>query len=494
MFRVGAYGRVSTNRREQDTSLENQISMFDSYIASQKWELTDLYIDRKSGTKAKRPELLRLIEDINLKKIDVILVKDLSRLARNGELSYKIANLAREKGVHIISLDGMVNTLENNAEMFGLLAWMYQKESESLSQRIKSIKQLGAKQGKYQGSTPPYGYRLQSGKLIIRDENTTNIVKRIFQEYIEGKGPDTIAKYLTLEAVPTPAQVANRKNAGVEWAGSTIRTILTNPHYSGNLVQGRTATVSVVSTKRKDIPKEEQIEVGDTHNEIISEATFKTVQRLMKQREMNHTAPQLNLFTNVVFCADCGKGMWNRAGRKGYICGTSGRYGVSKCPSHFVKEKTLIDTIKDDFEKFLQYLNLDILSKQFQGKVEKALNKSNRDLEKIEGKIQVLLNRKIVYAQMIADGDMDMETFKITNNANGMEIEKLRVQKEFLQENVSKDEVNLFSIKDDFMLYLYSPKVLPEVIHRFISRIEIEEDGTPRIYYNFKEPMNVAAS
>ena len=85
--------------------------MFNQFVNSKGWELAELYIDRKTGTKGRRPELLRLLEDIKSKRIDVVIVKDLSRLARNGELSYKIANLSKEKGVHIISLDGMVNTM-----------------------------------------------------------------------------------------------------------------------------------------------------------------------------------------------------------------------------------------------------------------------------------------------------------------------------------------------------------------------------------------------
>ncbi|MBK5458929.1 recombinase family protein [Peribacillus sp. TH27] len=165
MYRVGVYARVSTGREEQDTSLVNQKLMFEKYIQDKGWTFEKYYQDRKTGIKAKRPELIKLLIDIEQKNIDIVLVKDLSRLARNGELSYTIANLAKAKGVHIISLDGMVNTIENNVDMLGLLAWMYEKESQNLSQRIKSIKEVGAASGKYQGSTPPFGYYLENGKL-----------------------------------------------------------------------------------------------------------------------------------------------------------------------------------------------------------------------------------------------------------------------------------------------------------------------------------------
>ncbi|WP_051591008.1 recombinase family protein [Bacillus sp. UNC438CL73TsuS30] len=490
MLRVGAYARVSTGREEQDTSLVNQKLMFENYIQGKGWVFEKYYQDRKTGTKAKRPELIKLLNDIEQKNIEVVLVKDLSRLARNGELSYKIFNLAKATGVHIISLDGMVNTMENNMDMLGLLAWMYEKESQNLSQKIKSVKEVGASTGRYQGSTPPYGYYLKDGKLYIRKDETPSIVKRIFQEYTNGTGVDTIAKYLTLEGVPTPAQVINKKNAGTEWMSNTIKTILSNPHYTGNLVQCRTTTISVVSTKRKSVDRDEQKIVKGTHEPIIMKDVFETAQKQMMQRKKNLTAPKAHLFTNVAFCADCGRGMWFRSDRKGYICGLYGRYGNEKCSSHTIKEDKLTNAIIQDFGEFFKGVNLGMLSKHFQQKIEKSFKKSTRELEKIESKIKMLEKRKLNYIQMRADGDLTAEEFKTSNTINNKELEDLQTQKASLEANACNHKIDLDCIKEDFLQYLYTPEILPELIHRFISRIEIEKDGTPRIYYNFHAPRN----
>lgn len=491
MYRVGAYARVSTGREEQDTSLVNQKLMFEKYIQDKGWTFEKYYQDRKTGTKAKRPELIKLLNDIEQQKIDIVLVKDLSRLARNGELSYKIANLAKAKGVHIISLDGMVNTMENNVDMLGLLAWMYEKESQNLSQRIKSIKEVGAASGKYQGSTPPFGYYLENGKLYKRKDETPAIVRRIFQEYINGTGIDTIAKNLTLEGVPTPAQVINKKNAGTEWMSNTIKTILSNPHYIGDLAQCRTTTISVVSTKRKSIDMNEQKIVEGTHEPIIMKDVFEAAQKQMVQRKKNLTAPKAHLFTNVAFCADCEKGMWFRSDRKGYICGSYGRYGTKRCSSHAIKEDKLTDAITHDFGEFLKGVNLEMLSKHFHQKIEKSLKKSTKELERIESKIKILQNRKLNYIQMRADGSITAEDFKVSNSINNKELEELQVRKVSLEANASNHKIDLDYIKEDFLQYLYSPDVIPELIHRFISRIEIETDGTPRIYYNFQAPDKI---
>jgi site-specific DNA recombinase len=489
MYRVGAYARVSTEREEQESSLVNQQLMFEKYVKDNNWMLTELYIDRKSGTKGKRPELLRLIEDIQEKRIDVVLFKDLSRMARNGELSYRIANLLKEKNVQIITLDGMINSLENNVDMLGLLAWLYEKESENQSKRIKSIKKLGASNGKYQGSTPPYGYQVINGKLFVREDETPAIVQRIFKEYLNGTGVDTIAKSLTIEGQPTPAQVIQKKNAGMNWMGSSIKTILSNPHYVGDLVQGRTTTISVVSTKRKENKNEEYIIVRGTHEPIITKDVFVAVQKQIQKRKKNQTAPKAHLFTNISYCADCGKGMWYRSGGR-YICGSYGRYGVNKCTSHSIKEDKLASAIINDFKIIFKSQNLLIQTKHLEEKVKKTFYKTSKELDKIKSKLSVLQNRKVKYAEMIADGEIDIETFQNAINANDKDIKVLKSKLTSLQTNDINQEINITSMEKEFIDYLYSTDVLPELIHRFISRIEIVEGGTPNIFYNFQEPQN----
>jgi site-specific DNA recombinase len=132
-----------------------------------------------------------------------------------------------------------------------LFAWLYENESANSSRRNKAAKKTKAGRGQFVGSNPPYGYYTENGKLKIRNDDTPNIVRRIFTEYIGGKGMDSIAKSLTAEKIPTPSQVAKKSNASPLWHSSTIKNILNNQHYCGNLVQNRTETVSVTTTKRR---------------------------------------------------------------------------------------------------------------------------------------------------------------------------------------------------------------------------------------------------
>ena len=122
------------------------------------------YVDIQTGTTARRKNLQKMIQDAQEKKFDIILAKELSRLARNGELSYKIKNLCENQGIHIITLDNAINTLVGNTNMFGLYAWMYEQESQNTSNRVKETLRTRAKKGLYKGSNAPYGYEVQERK------------------------------------------------------------------------------------------------------------------------------------------------------------------------------------------------------------------------------------------------------------------------------------------------------------------------------------------
>ncbi|MDY7217735.1 recombinase family protein [Bacillus subtilis] len=320
----------------------------------------EFYVDVQSGTTAKRKKLQRMIEDAQDKKFDIILAKELSRLARNGELSYKIKNLCeKNQGIHIITLDNAINTLTGNTNMFGLNTWMYEQESQNTSNRVKETLKTRAKKGLFKGSNPPYGYEVKEGKLFIRNDETPEIVRRIFREYLEGSGRESIARRLYYEGVKTPADVAGKKNASDKWNDSTIKLILTNPHYVGDLVQGRTTTVSVTSKKRKKQDKDDMYIIENTHDPIISHDMFEAVQNLMKQRKKFITAPKLHLFTNILFCADCGKGMWYRSNRpNGYICGNYARHGKKACSAtrskRAISKKRFCMISENSFKKLIK--------------------------------------------------------------------------------------------------------------------------------------------
>lgn len=217
-----------------------------------------------------------------------------------GKLSYEIKDIAEKHNIHIITFDNAINSLEGNIHMFGLYAWVYEQESQRTSERIKAALNTNAKRGDFQGSNAPYGYKVFDKKLVLADDNTPEVVKSIFELYLNGKGFDSIARSLSKKGYPTPSQVAEKSNAGRYWHGSTIKTILSNPHYTGDLVQGRETTRSVTSQSRHSVPEENQIVVKNTHPAIISHEFFDAVQELMKSRKKNYTKVK-NIFLRMYY-------------------------------------------------------------------------------------------------------------------------------------------------------------------------------------------------
>jgi site-specific DNA recombinase len=402
-----------------------------------------------------------MIEDAKNKKYDVIVAKELSRLARNGKLSYEIQDIADRHHVHIVTLDGAINTPEGNRHMFGLYAWMYEQESQRTSDRVKATLRTRASKGLFKGSIPPYGYEVREGKLYIHNDNTPEVVKRIFHEYLAGKGTDSIARGLYSDGYPTPTQVAGKSNARSKWHGSTIKKILTNPHYTGDLVQERDTTRSVTSKVRETVSSDKLIIVPNTHEAIISKEDFEAVQAQMKVRTKNITAPKLHLFTNVAFCVDCGTGMWYRANRKGYICGGGyARHGARACCTHTVKEHVLIETILSDLQPIFEEINKEDTMQKLESEARKAHKKAAKQIEVIEKEIESLKEEKKNLIKLLANNVISREDYEDVVSSNNEKIKELSLKQSELTASLQ--------LKDNSEQIKKAKKILNHFLHHFL--------------------------
>lgn len=490
-MRCAVYIRVSTDKEEQKASLKNQKELFVNYISEKDWDIHEFYVDIESGTTDKREQLQLLIEDAKAKKFDVILAKELSRLARNGELSYQIKRIAEQHRIHIITLDGAINTLNGTSDMFGLYAWIYEQESQRTSERVKASLDSRARRGLFKGSIPPYGYHCVEGKLFIRQDNTPYIVKRIFREYLSGKGFDAIARELYNKGITTPAQLANKSNASDKWHGSTIKNILENAHYTGDLVQGRTTTKSVTSKIREEKNSSNFIVVENTHEAIISKEDFETAQQLMTSRKRSRPQVEKHIFTNTLFCADCGRGMHYKKNSKGYICGNYNKHGSKACSNHLTKESDLVEAILNDLNELASSINNQSHLNSLQSKLQKQKQAAKKKIDSNISEIEKLKSKKKKTLSLLVEEAITKEDYnefikemneRITNAEEEVEDLRKRIQSQHEDKNI------LDELQQKLSSLMLIKELTPDILHRFIDKIEITADGKAKVHYRTSAP------
>lgn len=426
-----------------------------------------------------------MIEDAKHKRFDIILSKELSRLARNGKLSYEIKDIAEKNHIHIITFDGAINSLEGNINMFGLYSWMYEQEAQRTSERIKTALNTKAKKGDFTGSNPPYGYKVLNHKLYCAQDNTPAIVREIFKLYISGKGFDWIARYLSNQGHPTPAKIAGKKNAGEYWHGSTVKLILRNPHYVGDLVQGRETSRSVTVKTRENVPKEKYIVIKNAHESIVSREDFATVQRLMGIRKKNITKAKKHLFTNILYCAECGTSMWYRQNRDGYICGKYAKHGKKACTANTVKEKALKELVLSDIKKFTKKIN----NKQFtfSSNTFNADESLSYEIQEIENRIKNIQRKKKRYLEMLAEYLITHQEYRDSANDFNEQMKQLELKKSELKASLPFKDTSedFYLLKKTLNKYSTSTEIDEELLHRFVERIEVDKERLPKIIYHF---------
>ncbi|GMK41950.1 hypothetical protein PCCS19_50090 [Paenibacillus sp. CCS19] len=489
-MRCAVYIRVSTDKEEQKKSLDNQQSLFFNFIEEKGWELYGIYQDVESGTTDKRPNLQRLIEDAKQRKFDVILAKELSRLARNGKLSYEIKDMAERSGTHIITLDNAVNTIEGNRSMFGLYAWMYEQESQRTSERIKAVLRTQAQKGKFKGSIPPYGYTVEEGKLFIRNDGTPDVVRRVYRLYLEGKGFDSIARTLTKEGFPTPSQVADKVNAGLYWQGTTIKKILINPHYTGDLVLCWETTLSVTNKVRTEVAKDAQVIIPNAHAPIVSREDFEAVQRHMESRKKKRPKCKKHLFTNIAYCADCGQSLWYLKNRKGYVCGTHLKHGKHVCGQHTIKEEVLKSIILEDIRTWTEALNQRDVLERVEAKATTSRKQLTKQLDAVDKQLQKLNDERRALIRLLASDKITEAEYKDVTDDINSSIEQLQLKKSTLSNMAQTKglDVMVARMKEELQRFMKLKDLTSDLLHRLVERIEVTADGIPQIRYRFALP------
>lgn len=344
--RVAAYARVSTDNDEQLASLEAQKSYYSSYIKTHKeWEYSGLFYDEGiSGTKTdKRDGLLQLLEECRKGKIDFIIVKSISRLARNTVDCLEIVRELYDLGVYVYFEKENINTSKMSSELLlTILSGIAEGESKSISANEKWSIQKKFEQGTFVIGSPPYGYRNNDGKMEIVPEEA-EIVRFIFAQYLAGKGSYLISKELNDKGI--------RPKKGKAWGTSGVTGILKNEKYIGDVLYQKTYTDDQFNRHRNSGEKN-QYYVKNHHEAIISREEFQAAQELMEHhrgsKNINTGTEKYTRrypFSGKIICGICGT-TWKR---RTHYTKSQGEYFVYVCESHLTnKEKCGIKYIREE--------------------------------------------------------------------------------------------------------------------------------------------------
>ncbi|WP_419885733.1 recombinase family protein [Paenibacillus sp. B-A-8] len=486
--KVATYVRVSTVFEEQDSSVINQEEGLLDYIRKKdSWVLYESYSERQSSFK-KREKFKRMIDDAMAKKFDVILVKSLSRFGRSaGELNTIVPKLV-EKGIRFIALSESIDTDHYDWQSkIAMYSMVYHMSSQTTSDWIRLAERARAKRGEFTGSFTPYGYQKMDKKLVIADDNTSDIVQKIFDWYQEGvMGMQAIANRLNEEGIPTPAQTQIRKNGSQYWCQRSIKYLLTNPVYVGDLVAQKEQAAALGSTKRKKKNQEEQVIMENNHPPIISREQFRVVQDLIHRRGKTKSCGMPNLFTQVLYCADCGGGMQcvkRSYGKTHYMCGNYKLRGKNFCSRHSVYELGLVDLILGDIKKLMgDHVNNEALIREMRKEVEGEKRGTVKEIASLKKEIKKLDGRKQAAEDKWLDGDITKEEYhQMLGRISG----QLSDSNQKLADLRKGQEDNKPALPDIAKLTSFE-KLDRELLLMLVKRIEVRKDGNIKIQYNFK--------
>jgi DNA invertase Pin-like site-specific DNA recombinase len=336
------------------------------------WNLVDIFaVDGYSGTNFDRPDFNRMLEAIKSKKINLVLTKDLSRLGRDYiDTGYYVERFFPIKKVRFIAVNDGVDTFADNGnnDMSPFKSVMNDLYAKDISKKVRTTANLKRRKGEFIGSFAPYGYKKDpnnKNKLII-DETVAAIVKKIYYMFINGAGLIEISRALNKEKVLSPRaykrQTTNYRGRNGEydvWSFETVKYILTNPTYAGNMTQNRYTKVSYKVNKLIKQPKEAWITVKNTHDPIIDNETFELVQHIFQVKDYKTKySPKggSHLLSGLIYCGDCGSRMTFIKTNNGKAYAICSRYKNHRaCTRHSISETDLEKGIFEEFRKIAAY-------------------------------------------------------------------------------------------------------------------------------------------
>ena len=508
-YHAALYIRLSKEDENEgpSESVTNQRSLLDDFVRQHRLTVYDTYIDDGwSGTSFDRPAFQRMIGDIEDRKVNMVITKDLSRLGRDYIMTgHYMERYFPENRVRYISLlDGIDTGVESSAnDITPFRAVMNDMYAKDISKKIRSVKHDKQRKGQFIGGKPSFGYKMHPTEKnrIVPDELAVPLVQRIFAMALEGVSCRQIAARLNEEHVPTPAAYAGLTISDPGpytglWSSERISDMLQNETYIGNMVQGRSVKISYKSRKCVKQPRDKWVVVEGTHEPIIDTETFQKVQMLIRSRKTTQARKYDFLLKGLIFCHECGYPLCviNRRNAAGedvlyFVCRTYQRFTkAGVCTSHTIKESTVTAAVIDKIQKVCQeYLDADTLLPVAEAEVEKARQEERHENERqaLRGRIEKLtadLDRTYMdkLNGLLAEADFDRIYGRIKQERRSLEDQLAN-----MEEADATPEEREEQAKTLVRRFIDTAWVNRELLVSLIERVELTENKQIIIRFRF---------
>lgn len=490
-MKIAAYCRVSTEKEAQIDSLEKQIEFFNEFTKKNDYDLYKLYADEGiSGKQIKhRKQFQAMMQDAKAKKFEKVVVKDVSRFARN---TVDLLQSIRELKSYGIEVDFLNNgeIMEGGSEfILTILGAMAQQESANMSKRVKFGKDITAQKGRVPNIVFGYDKMPDERYTLKINEEEAKIVKEIFENYVyKGMGTTKIAWELNERGIRT-------KKTKSRWVQTSIVRMLKNPIYTGRVTNKKSEVTDFITGSRKDLPEEEWIVVEKPEMRIISDELFNKAQEILVQRS---TEFKLNckrektsyVFSTLIYCKHCGysyrrvKRKYTENGKEyiRWVCSGRNSMGVSSCPNTTViDEEELLNAIKEYLKSIISNKKefMKSVQKEFE-KITKLRENNERSEKSLLQEIEKITVKKQKYMEMFQNEVINIQELKKYTNPLNEDISRLERELKLITSEIKEKDVlekellRTISTVDDI---LNNETITNAMLKTIIDVIEVDSEA-----------------
>ena len=504
----------------ESMSIQSQKVILGQYAKDHGFTDCEFFVDDGySGTNYDRPDFQRMIGLVEQGAVGTIIVKDLSRLGRNYlETGRYTEVIFPEYRVRFIAINDGVDSATGDNEFAPFKNIINEWYAKDISRKIKSAFQAKAAKGEFIGSFPPFGYQKSpvDKHKLIPDERAP-YVKMMFQMALEGKSSAAIARALEQQRVLTPQAYIHEKFGATvaestllhpySWSENTVRGILSNQVYLGDMVHYRAKQRSFKDKRRDMLPKDEWVIVKNTHEALIDEQTFQTVQQRVKVKQPFTARNPDNIYRGLIYCGECGGRLefnkMSSCGSKGrFTCAQNRRYGGKMCSCHYITLEQVNAVVLGDIrrhaslaaadtQRYAEYLAR--ISRQGHTTDKSAWEKELTEANSRLAQLDTLLRR--IYEDNVF-GRLSDDRYAAMSASYEAETKQLKTRATELQGLLTKAKDQSNGIEEfarQVAQYTDITELSEELVHTLIERVVVHEKEKigPRqtmrieIYYRF---------